>query len=72
MNEIGEEDKIVVGEEELDSIPLDHYYRIFSYQQSIQLQAILKLTKNKWDFFKHYWSTRWILINMSIVFWGGN
>jgi hypothetical protein len=70
-NEIGDETKVIVGEEELKSVPLNEYQRIFNLSsehpvigsfdiKKEQLEFLQTILKHKVDFNKYEYS-----------FWGG-
>lgn len=53
-NEISDEDKIVIGEEELVSIPLDDYRRIFNLSAEHPVTGYFKIEKEQMGFFQTF------------------
>jgi hypothetical protein len=70
-NEIGDETKVIVGEEELTGIPLDEYRRIFNLSTEHPVIGSFDIKLEQIEFFQAYLKNKMDFNKYEYVFWGG-
>lgn len=70
-NEIGDETKLIVGEEELTDIPLDEYRRIFNLSNEHPVIGSFDIKQEQIEFFQTYLKHKMDFNKYEYGFWGG-
>jgi len=70
-NEIGDETKVVVGEEEITGIPLDEYRRIFNLSAEHPVIGSFDIKQEQTDFLQKYLKHKMDFNKYEYGFWGG-
>lgn len=70
-SEIGDETKIIVGEEELKNVPLNEYQRIFDLTQEHPVIGSFIIKKEQMDFFQTFLKHKMDFNKYEYSFWGG-
>ena len=70
-SEIGDENKIVVGDEELISIPLDDYRRIFKLSAEHPVTGCFEIKQAQMGFFQSFLKHKMDFDKYEYSFWGG-
>jgi hypothetical protein len=70
-NEIGDETKVVVDEEELTGIPLDEYRKIFNLSTEHPVIGSFDIKQEQTDFFQKYLKHKLDFNKFEYGFWGG-
>ena len=70
-NEIGDESKIIVGEEELKNIPLNEYQRIFNLSAEHPVIGSFDIKKEQLEFFQTFLKHKMNFDKYEYSFWGG-
>jgi hypothetical protein len=70
-NEIGDETKVIVGEEELTAIPLDKYRRIFNLSTEHPVIGSFDIKQEQIEFFQTYLKHKMDFNKYEYGFWGG-
>lgn len=70
-NEIGDETKLIVGEEELKNVPLNEFKRIFNLTPEHPLIGSFNIKKEQMDFFQTFLKHKMDFEKYEYIFWGG-
>ncbi|ATP39790.1 hypothetical protein CSE16_06825 [Solibacillus sp. R5-41] len=70
-NEIGDESKLIVGEEELKNIPLNEYQRIFNLSAEHPVIGSFDIKKEQLEFFQTFLKHKLNFDKYEYMFWGG-
>lgn len=70
-NEIGDETKVIMGEEELTGIPLDEYRRIFNLSAEHPAIGSFDIKQEQMDFLQKHLKHRMDFTMYEYGFWGG-